>query len=37
MAPNNAIRPGEIDWTYRFSKLFFPKYNWRGQPDLNDN
>ena len=37
MAPNNAIRPGEIDWTYRFSKLFFPTYNWRGQPNLNND
>ena len=24
---NDAVNPGEIDWTYRFSKIFFPKYN----------
>ena len=35
-APNNAINPGEIDWTYQFSKIFFPKYNWRGQPNHNE-
>jgi fatty-acid desaturase len=31
-APNNAINPGEIDYTYQFSKLFRPIYDWRGQP-----
>lgn len=33
MAPNTAVRAGEIDWTYKFSKLFLPIYNWKGQPD----
>ncbi len=32
MAPNTAVNPGEIDWTYQFSKIFRPKYNWAGQP-----
>jgi len=32
MAPNTAVRPNEIDWTYQFSKLFRPKYNMQGQP-----
>jgi fatty-acid desaturase len=31
-APNCAVRPGEIDYTYQFSRLFRPKYNFRGQP-----
>jgi hypothetical protein len=32
MAPNTAVRPGEIDWTHEFSKIFKPNYNWAGQP-----
>jgi len=28
MAPDTAVRPGEIDWTYQASKLLRPKYNW---------
>mgnify|MGYP003348602507 FL=1 len=32
MAPNTAVRPGEIDWTHQFSKIFRPKFNWAGQP-----
>lgn len=32
MAPNTAVRLGEIDWTYQFSRVFRPKYNWQGQP-----
>lgn len=32
MAPNTAINPGEIDWTYQFSRIFKPNYDWRGQP-----
>lgn len=35
-APNNAFRKGEIDWTYLFSKLFFLKYKWKGQPTKQD-
>jgi fatty-acid desaturase len=31
-APNTAVNPGEIDWTYQFSKIFNPTYDWRGQP-----
>jgi fatty-acid desaturase len=31
-APNTAVRPREIDWTYEFSKIFRPKYHWAGQP-----
>ena len=27
-APNTALKPGEIDWTYQVSRLFLPKYNW---------
>lgn len=26
-SPNCAVNPGEIDWTYQFSRLFRPKYN----------
>jgi stearoyl-CoA desaturase (delta-9 desaturase) len=32
-APDTAINPKEIDWTYQTSKLFNPKYNWQGQPN----
>lgn len=32
MAPNTAIRPGEIDWAYQFSRLLKPKYDFRMQP-----
>jgi fatty-acid desaturase len=36
-APNTAVRPGEIDWTHEFSKIFKPNYNWAGQPtDVKD-
>lgn len=31
-APNTAVNPGEIDWTYQFSKILRPTYDWRGQP-----
>jgi stearoyl-CoA desaturase (delta-9 desaturase) len=31
-APNTAVKPGEIDWTHEFSKIFRPTYDWRGQP-----
>lgn len=31
-APNTAVYPGEIDYTYQASKIFRPKYNWEGQP-----
>ena len=31
-APNTAINPNELDTTYQFSRLFFPKFNWEGQP-----
>lgn len=36
MAPNTAFRLGEIDYTYQFSRLFRPKYDWRGQPNVSD-
>lgn len=36
MAPNSAIHRGEIDWTYKFSKIFLPVFNWKGQPNRND-
>jgi hypothetical protein len=36
MAPNTAVNPREIDWTYQASKLLRPKYNWQGQPNKND-
>jgi stearoyl-CoA desaturase (delta-9 desaturase) len=37
MAPNTAVRPNEIDWTYQFSKIFRPQYNMQGQPtDVKD-
>jgi len=36
MAPNTAIRKGEIDWTYQVSKIFRPTYNWKGQPKQDD-
>jgi|TARA_R110002126_G_scaffold154149_2_gene301258 fatty-acid desaturase len=32
-APDTAVNPGEIDWTYQTSKLFKPEYNWQGQPN----
>jgi stearoyl-CoA desaturase (delta-9 desaturase) len=32
-APNTAVNPGEIDWTYQLSKIFNPTYDWRGQPN----
>jgi len=33
MAPNTAVRPGEIDYTYEFTRLVFrPEFNMRGQP-----
>jgi stearoyl-CoA desaturase (delta-9 desaturase) len=32
MAPNTAIYTNEIDYTYQFSKIFFPKFNTKGQP-----
>jgi len=32
MAPNTALYPGEIDYTYQASRIFFPKFNWDGQP-----
>jgi fatty-acid desaturase len=35
MAPNTAFRPGEIDYTYQFSRVFKPKFDWRGQPDVS--
>ena len=31
-APNTAFNKGEIDYTYQLSKIFNPKYDWRGQP-----
>lgn len=36
MAPNTAIHANEIDWTYQISRLFYPTYNWKGQPKRND-
>lgn len=36
MAPNTAFRKGEIDYTYQFSRIFNPKFDWRGQPDATD-
>ena len=36
MAPNSAVNKWEIDWTYQWSRLFFPKYNWKGQPNKHD-
>lgn len=32
-APNTAFNKGEIDWSYQFSRIFKPSYDWRGQPD----
>lgn len=32
MAPNTAIHPGEIDWTYLTAKLFGAKFNYKAQP-----
>ena len=32
-APDTAINPGEIDWTYQLSRVFRPKYDWQGQPN----
>ena len=32
-APNTAVNPGEIDWSYQLSKIFRPVYDWRGQPN----
>jgi len=32
MAPNTAVHAGEIDWTYQFSRIFKPEYNFAGQP-----
>jgi len=32
MAPNTAVRDREIDWTYQASRVFKPRYNWKGQP-----
>jgi stearoyl-CoA desaturase (delta-9 desaturase) len=31
-APNTAINPGELDYTFQASKLFRPRYYWEGQP-----
>ena len=31
-APNTALLPGEIDYTFQASKIFKPKYYWEGQP-----
>lgn len=36
MAPDTAVNPGEIDWTYQASRLLRPKYNWKGQPNRHD-
>jgi stearoyl-CoA desaturase (delta-9 desaturase) len=36
-APNTVLRKNEIDWTYQFSRLFRPKYNWKGQPPLRND
>lgn len=35
MAPNTAVRPGEIDWTYQTAKLFRVKFDYRGQPNVD--
>ena len=35
MAPNTAFRSNEIDYTYQFSRLLNPKFDWRGQPDAS--
>jgi stearoyl-CoA desaturase (delta-9 desaturase) len=32
MAPNTALNPGEIDWTYQTAKLFGAKFNSKAQP-----
>jgi hypothetical protein len=32
MAPNTAVNPGEIDWTFQTAKLFGAKFDFRGQP-----
>lgn len=31
-SPNNAFDKGQIDYSYQYSKIFFPKYNWQFQP-----
>lgn len=31
-APNCAVNPHEIDYTYQVSRLFTSEYDWRGQP-----
>ena len=36
MAPDTAVNPKEIDWTYQASRLLRPTYNWQGQPNRND-
>ena len=35
-APNTALYPGEIDWTYQFAKIYRPKFYIQRQPQLND-
>jgi len=32
MAPNTAVNPGEIDWTFQTAKLFGAKFDFGGQP-----
>lgn len=32
-APDTAFKKGEIDWTYQFSRLLKPTYDWKGQPN----
>lgn len=36
MAPNTALLPGEIDWTFRVAKLFGAKFNTKGQPSIDN-
>jgi hypothetical protein len=36
MAPDTAVNPKEIDWTYQASRVLRPTYNWQGQPNRND-
>ena len=35
-APNTALYPREIDWTYEFAKIYKPKFYMQGQPKLDD-
>ena len=35
-APNSALKKGEIDYTYEFSKIFSPSYNSKGQPRMEE-